>query len=50
MITLAPVEDQKSPSAAEAFEAYFAKVDEALTPAARELTDEDIARLVKESR
>ena len=50
MVKPAPVEDQSRPSAAEAFEAYFAKVDEALTPAARALTEEDIARLVKESR
>jgi len=37
-------------SAAEAFEAFFAKADSTLTPAARELTDADIVKLVHESR
>ncbi|MGE4529853.1 MAG: type II toxin-antitoxin system Phd/YefM family antitoxin [Acidithiobacillus sp.] len=32
------------------FEAHFARADTHLTPAARELTDEDVVRLVKESR
>ncbi|OGS98870.1 MAG: prevent-host-death protein [Gallionellales bacterium RIFCSPLOWO2_12_FULL_59_22] len=32
------------------FEAYFAKADAMLTTAARELTDEDVTRMVKESR
>lgn len=32
------------------FEAHFARADAHLTPAARELTDEDVVRLVKESR
>ena len=39
---------RKRGTAVEAFEAYFAKADAALTPAARELTDEDMVRLVKE--
>ena len=30
--------------------ATFAKADATLTPAARELTDEDVVRMVKESR
>lgn len=41
---------RKRGTAAEAFEAYFAKADATLTPAARELTDEDVVRMVKESR
>lgn len=40
----------KRGTAREAFEAYFAKADAALTPAARALTDEDVLRMVKESR
>lgn len=40
----------KRSSAVEEFEAYFAKADANLTPAARELTDADVAQLVKESR
>ena len=41
---------RKRATAVEAFESYFAKADAALTPAARELTDEDVVRMVKESR
>lgn len=37
-------------TAVEAFEAYFAKADAMLTPAARELTDADVVKLVHESR
>ena len=37
-------------SAADAFEAYFARVNATLTPAALQLTDEDVVRLVKEAR
>lgn len=37
-------------TAREAFDAYFAKADATLTPAARELTDDDVLRMVKESR
>ncbi|MES2972514.1 MAG: type II toxin-antitoxin system Phd/YefM family antitoxin [Pseudomonadota bacterium] len=33
-----------------AFEAYFAESDKHLTPAARKLTEADVARLVRESR
>ena len=36
--------------AVEEFQAYFAKADAHLTPAARVLTDEDVARLVKGAR
>ena len=36
--------------AVEEFQAYFAKVDAHLTPAARVLTDEDVVRLVKDAR
>ena len=36
--------------AVEAFEAYFARSDGSLTHAARSLTDEDIVKLVHESR
>lgn len=36
--------------AVEEFEAYFAKADTMLTSAARELADEDVTRMVKESR
>lgn len=41
---------RKRSNAVEAFEAYFAKVDATLAPAARELSDEDVAHLVKASR
>ena len=41
---------RKRVTAVDAFEAYFAKADAALTPAARNLTDEDVVRLVKEPR
>lgn len=41
---------RKRGAAVEEFEAYFAKADAMLTPAARELTDEDVTRMVKESR
>lgn len=37
-------------TAVRAFETYFAKIDATLTPAARELTDADVARLVKAAR
>lgn len=37
-------------TAVAAFEAYFAKADATLTPAARELTDADVVKLVHESR
>lgn len=37
-------------TAVKAFEAYFAKADAVLTPAARELSDADVARLVKAAR
>ena len=40
----------KRTSAAEAFEAFFAKADSTLTPATRMLTDADIVKLVQESR
>ncbi len=40
----------KRTSAVEAFDAFFAKADSTLTPAARELTDADIVKLVHESR
>ena len=41
---------RKRGTAVEAFEAYFAKADATLTVAARALSDEDVVRLVKESR
>ena len=41
---------RKRGTAIEAFDAYFAKADTTLTPAARELTDEDVVLMVKESR
>jgi prevent-host-death family protein len=41
---------RKRSTAVKAFEAYFAKADATLTPAARELTDEDVVRMVKASR
>jgi prevent-host-death family protein len=41
---------RKRGTAVDAFDAYFAKADAALTPAASELTDEDVARMVKASR
>jgi antitoxin Phd len=41
---------RKRGAAVEEFEAYFTKADAMLTPAARELTDEDVTRMVKESR
>lgn len=41
---------RKRASSVEAFEAYFAKADAALKPAARELTDADVVKLVRELR
>ncbi len=41
---------RKQSSAVEELEAYFAKAEGTLTDAARNLTDEDIVRLVHESR
>jgi prevent-host-death family protein len=41
---------RKRVTAVDAFDAYFAKADAALTSAARNLTDEDVVRLVKEPR
>jgi len=41
---------RKRSTAVKAFEAYFAKSDATLTPAARELTDKDVVRMVKASR
>ena len=41
---------RKRSAAVKEFEAYFAKADATLTPAARELTDEDVVRIVKASR
>ena len=41
---------QNKPTAARAaFDAYFEKADATLTPAAKELTDEDVIRMVKEA-
>lgn len=40
---------RKRGTAVEAFEAYFAKADAALAPAALDLTDESVLRMVKES-
>lgn len=40
---------RKRGTTVEAFEAYFAKADAALTPPALELTDESLVRMVKES-
>ena len=37
-------------TAAEVFEAFFAKTDDKLTPAARKLMDEDVVSMVLESR
>lgn len=41
---------RKPVTAREAFEAHFARADAQLTPAAADLTDEDVARMVKASR
>ncbi|MDZ4252714.1 MAG: type II toxin-antitoxin system Phd/YefM family antitoxin [Sulfuritalea sp.] len=41
---------RKRSAAVKEFDAYFAKADATLTPAARELTDEDVVRMVKASR
>lgn len=41
---------RKRSAAVKEFEAYFAKADATLTPAARKLTDEDVVRMVKASR
>lgn len=41
---------RKRTSAVEAFDAFFAKSDGKLTPAAKNLTDEDIVQLVHELR
>lgn len=41
---------RKRGTAVDAFDAYFSKADAALTPAASELTDEDLTRMVKASR
>jgi len=43
-------ERRKPANALETFQAYFAKADATLKPAAHALTDEDVVRLVKESR
>lgn len=40
----------KRTSAAEAFSAFFAKADAELTAAARELTDAEVVKLVRELR
>jgi hypothetical protein len=40
----------KRTSAADAFDAYFAKADNTLTPAAGKLTDVQTSKLVKTSR
>jgi antitoxin Phd len=37
-------------TAADAFEAFFAKTDEKLTPVARPLTDKEVVSIVLESR
>ena len=37
-------------SASEVFDAFFAKTDDKLTPAARKLMDEDVVSMVLESR
>lgn len=49
MDELQAIRDRRT-RAVEAFKAYSAMADAALTPAARELTDEDVVRLVKEQR
>lgn len=41
---------RKRSAAVEEFEAFFARNDATLTQEARNLTDEDVVRLVKESR
>lgn len=41
---------RKRGTVVDAFDAYFAKADAALMPAASELTDEDVVRMVKVSR
>ena len=41
---------RKRSAAVKEFEAYFAKADATLAPAARELTDEDVVRMVKAAR
>lgn len=41
---------RKRLGAVEAFEAYFAELDAKLTPAARNLTDADVVKLVRELR
>jgi antitoxin Phd len=41
---------RKQATTLELFQAHFAKADAQLTPAAAELTDEDVVRMVKESR
>ena len=43
-------ERRKPATALEAFQSYFAEADATLTQAARELTDKDVVRLVKEAR
>jgi hypothetical protein len=37
-------------SASEVFDAFFARTDEKLTPAARKLNDEEVVSMVHESR
>jgi antitoxin Phd len=49
MEELTNARSQRSAAVAE-FEALFARSDAKLTPAARELTDDDVVRMVKESR
>ena len=49
MLELQQLRSKRS-SAAEAFEAFFAKADSTLPPAAEALTDADVVKLVKETR
>lgn len=50
MQDLQKAQTNKRQTAAEAFEAWSKKADATASPAAADLTDEDVLRMVKESR
>ena len=49
MVTLAPVEDQSRVNAAHAFEAWSAQAAALASPDAAQLTDAEIAQMVREA-
>ena len=49
MVTLAPIEDQSRLNAAQAFEAWSAQAAALASPDAAQLTDAEIAQMVREA-